>query len=78
MVCESPPRMRERLNMLLYFSLLLPVKPADRPAIPAARVNPMPANGTCRITFVAAVIAQMAEIMPNTLVLLIIVWKDWG
>ncbi|WP_162861339.1 hypothetical protein [Gardnerella vaginalis] len=52
------------------------VKPADKPAMPAARVNPMPANGTCRTTFVAAVIAQMAEIMPNTLVLLIIVWKD--
>ena len=62
--------------MLLYFSLLLSVKPADKPAMPAARVNPMPANGTCRITFVTAVIAQMAEIMPNTLVLLIIVWKD--
>lgn len=46
--------------------------------MPAARVNPMPANGTCRITFVTAVIAQIAEIIPNTLVLLIIVWKDWG
>ncbi|EPI54052.1 hypothetical protein [Gardnerella vaginalis] len=62
--------------MLLYFSLLLPVKPADKPAMPAAKVNPIPANGTCRTTFVAAVIAQTAEIMPNTLVLLIIVWED--
>lgn len=59
-----------------YFSLLLPVKPADKPAMPAARVNPMPANGTCKITFVTAVIAQIAEIIPNTLALLIIVWKD--
>ncbi|WP_196227921.1 hypothetical protein [Gardnerella pickettii] len=56
----------------------MPVKPADKPAMPAARVNPIPANGTCSITFVTAVIAQMAEIIPNTLVLLIIVWKDWG
>ena len=44
--------------------------------MPAARVNPIPANGTCKITFVTAVIAQIAEIIPNTLVLLIILWKD--
>ena len=56
--------------------MLLPVKPADKPAMPAARVNPIPAKGTCKITFVTAVIAQIAETIPNTLVLLIIMWKD--
>lgn len=35
----------------------------------------MPANGTCKITFVAAVMAHIAEIIPNTLALLIIVGK---
>ena len=43
--------------------------------MPAAKVNPMPANGTCKITFVAAVMAHIAEIIPNTLALLIIVGK---
>ena len=62
-------------NRLLYFFLLLPVKPA----MPVARVNLILVNGTtCRIAFVAALITHIDGITTNALALLIIVWKDWG